>query len=92
MDEGLLEDIYCTLYGMYIPSAMVPGVPDLFAEGSFCMNEYIRMRRAYERICLRLGLDPEEGDRDLEVILDAQEHILKTMSKEMFRLGAKFQT
>lgn len=87
MEENLLHDIYCTLYGMYIPEAMVPGVPDLFADGSFCMNEYIRMRRAYERLCLRLGLEEDDQDSDLEIILDAMEKIQETLAKEMFRLG-----
>ena len=91
MDEKLVEDIYGTLCGMYIPEAMVPGVPDLFTDGSFCMNEYIRMRRAYERICLRLGADPEDGDGDLEEILEALEHIQKTVSREMFRRGTRYR-
>ena len=87
MNEELLDDIYGTLCGLYIPEAMVPGVPDLFADGSFCMEEYIRMRQAYDRICLRLGRDPDDGDKDLEVILEAMEHIQERLAKEMFRLG-----
>ena len=90
MDDKQLDDIYGTLCGLYIPEAMVPGVPDLFSDGSFCMEEYIRMRRAYERICIRLGRDPEDGDADLEIILEATEHIQKRLAKEMFRLGMRY--
>ena len=90
MSEKELDDIYATLCGLYIPEAMVPGVPDLFAEGSCCMAEYIRMRRAYERVCRRLGRDPEDGDADLEIILEAAEHIQERLAKEMFRLGMQY--
>ena len=91
MDEKLMEDIYGTLCGLYIPQAMVPGVPDLFVDGSFCMTEYIRMRRAYERICLRLGVDPEDGDGDMEELLEALDNIQKTVGAEMFRQGNRYR-
>jgi hypothetical protein len=37
-----------------------------------------------------LGRDPEDGDKDLEVILEAMEYIQKRLAKEMFRLGMQY--
>ena len=87
MNETLLDDIYWTLLGELIPEAAIPGVPNLFATGSPCAEAYARMRKAYERLCLRLGFDEDYEDRDLDIMVSSLEDIQETLAKEMFRLG-----
>ena len=88
MDRKLLDDIYRSLVGFYIPEAAVPGVPDLFAPGSFCDREYAKMRDAYGRVCARLGVDVD--DEDLICMVEAMEAIQERLCKEMFLLGMEF--
>ena len=92
MDKTLLDDIYRILVGFYIPEAAVPGVPDLFAPGSFCDREYAKMRDAYERVCTRLGVDVDDEDEDLNIMVEAMESIQEVLCKEMFRLGMEYES
>ena len=87
MHNKLSDSIYLTLLGQLIPEAAVPGVNNLFAENSFCDREYTKMRDAYARICARLGVDVDEEDEYLNIIVEALESIQEALSKEMFRLG-----
>ena len=91
MDNNVLEDIYRTLTGFYTPEAALPGVPDLFAPYSPCEREYARMRQAYERICIRLGVNVDDEDEDLNIMVEAMESIQEVLCKEMFRLGLEFR-
>ena len=92
MDKTLLDDIYRSLAGFYIPEAAVPGVPNLFAPHSFCDREYARMRQAYERICIRLGVNVDDEDEDLNIMVEAMESIQEVLCKEMFRLGMEYES
>ena len=45
MNEELLEDIYLSLQGLLTPEAAVPGVPDLFAEGTSVTENIPKCRK-----------------------------------------------
>ena len=88
MNEKQIEDIYYTLIGTMQEQFRVPGVDNLFAEGSECMNRYCQMLAAYERLCDRLGVIDE--DEDVEIIIDALMTIERKVSMKMFEYGIKF--
>ena len=90
MNQTLLDNIYHSLQGSLIPAAAVPWVPNLFLPGSYCEQEYASMRKAYERVCLRLGIDPDDEDDDLNCMVTAMENIQEVYCKEMFRLGMEY--
>ena len=90
MDRKLLDDIYLTLQGLYLPSHAVPGVPNLFQPFGYCDRKYTAVREAYERICLRLGLEEDDNDPDLDIIIESMEAIQEVLSKEMFLLGLEW--
>ena len=92
MDETLLDDIYWALLGELIPEAEIPGVPNLFEADSLCSEAYARMRKAYERLCIRLGFDEDYEDLDLDIMVNSLEYIQEILAKEMFRLGMAYQT
>ena len=88
MNEKQIQDIYFTLTGVMQEQFRVPGVENLFAEGSECMNWYSEMLAAYERLCERLGVLDE--DADVEVIIDSLMSIERKVSMKMFEYGMKF--
>ena len=88
MSEKQVEDIYFTLTGTMQEQFRVPGVENLFAEGSDCMNCYSEMHAAYERLCDRLGVVDE--DEDVEIIIDSLMCIERKVSTKMFEYGMKF--
>ena len=90
MDRKLLDDIYRSLMGFYIPEAAVPGVPNLFAPHGFCDREYAKMRDAYGRVCTRLGVNVDDEDEDLNCMVEVLEAIQERLCKEMFLLGLEF--
>ena len=88
MNEKQMEDIYYTLIGTMQERFRVPGVENLFAEGSECMSCYSEMHNAYERLCERLGVIDE--DEDVEIIIDALMTVERKVSMKMFEYGMKF--
>ena len=90
MDMGFLDDIYLSLQGALVSQAAVPWVPNLFKSDGCCEREYTRMRDAYERVCIRLGIDADSEDDDLNVIVQAMDTIQEICCKEMFRLGMEY--
>ena len=88
MSNEQIEAIYATLVGVMRKEFRVPGVENLFAEGSECMNCYSDMLAAYERLCDRLGVVDE--DKDVEVIIHSLMVIERNVSMKMFEYGMKF--
>lgn len=88
MTNEQIEAIYTTLVGVMREEFRVPGVENLFAEGSECTNCYGEMLAAYERLCDRLGVIDE--DKDVEVIICSLRKIEQKVSKKMFEYGMKF--
>ena len=88
MTNAQIEAIYATLVGVMREEFRVPGVENLFAEGSDCMNWYSDMLDAYERLCDRLGAVDE--DKDVEVIICSLRKIEQKVSRKMFEYGMKF--
>lgn len=88
MTEKEMRDIYFTLTGQLIPVAEVPGVPDAFAEGSFCARLLEEIYDARNRLLDRLGVVDE--DADLECILSGYEEMQEYLCLEMFRLGQRW--
>ena len=88
MHDEKIEDIYCTLTGVMQDEFCVPGVENLFTEGSLCANLYAQMLDAYERLCERLGVKDEDGD--VEIIINSLMTIEQNVSKKMFEYGVKF--
>ncbi len=88
MSNQQIKDIYFTLVGVIRKEYRVPGVENLFAEGSECSNLYSQMLDAYERLCSRLGVVDE--DDDVEVIINSMMDIERKVSMKMFEYGMKF--
>ncbi len=77
------EEIYETMLGIRIPEAQIPGVEDAFAEGELCDLAYGQMRKAYLRICARLGSGEE--DADLDEMVFQMERIQEELCRRMYR-------
>ncbi len=88
MYELLAEWVYDTLQGVLMDEARLPGVENLFEEGSECMNCYEKALNAYERICERLHVGDE--DRDLEEIFNAFIDIQRVVGLKMYEYGSKY--
>ncbi len=78
------EDIYETMLGLRILQACVPGVENAFAEGTLCDRAYEDMRRAYERLCMRLGVT--DNDKDLDDMVYAMEAIQQDLCRRMYEM------
>ena len=88
MTDEQIEAIYDTLTGELCEEYCVPGVENLFEEGSECMACYGRILEAYGRLCSRLGVKDE--DADVEIIVNAFMELERKISFQMFRYGMKF--
>lgn len=85
-----LEDVYLTLCGELNKEACVPGVENAFSSGALCEVQYRNLRRAYDRILLRLGKRDE--DADVEEIIGCMLAVQQELCFRMFRLGEGFAT
>ena len=79
------DAIYETLLGNLLPEYTVPGVENLFREGSFCDGKYREVWDARERLHQRLGVTHE--DPDVEIIISAMTDIQNRIAEAMFLLG-----
>ena len=87
MDRGCAEYVYYTLLGEAEEGFCVPGVENLFEEGSACDRAYEQMLAAYARLRERLGIENE--DADVEQIINALRTIERIVSMKMFECGAQ---
>ena len=78
------QQIYETMLGLLEPEACVPGIENAFADGSFCADQYEKMRSAYERLCTRLNVRNE--DQDLNTMVDSMEAIQKELCRRIYLL------
>ena len=69
MRKDQIENIYDTLIGQMQEDYCVPGVENLFADGSECELAYDEMLGAYARLRDRLGVTDE--DTDVEMIINS---------------------
>lgn len=88
MNNKMIEDIYHTLLGVIKEEFCVPGVENLFEEGSMCEDLYNETLAAYERLRNRLGVANE--DCDVEIIINSLMTIEQVISMKMFEYGMKF--
>ena len=82
MATELWEQIYESMTCHVSENYRMPGVEDAFAYGSFCMQQYGKMRDAYDRLCDRLGVEDE--DDDVECIIRCYMEIQRELCKQMF--------
>ena len=88
MQNHFVDQIYDTLHGHLTDDACVPGVENLFAEGSLCDRMYEEIHAAYSRLLHRLGANNE--DSDLETIINAFLVICKETGLSMYDCGVRF--
>ena len=83
-----VEYVYYSAIGQLSQEEAVPGVENLFADGSICDGLYAQVLEAYERLRERLGVLNE--DDDVEIIIDNLLEIGDRIGYEMYRCGALF--
>lgn len=83
-----MDDVYATLNGEMLPGKGVPGVENLFAEGSRCDQWYTEIYEAERRLEARLGA--QSHDDDVERIIGRLLEIQIEMCYRMYYYGAKF--
>lgn len=88
MEFDFIDEVYLSLTGDLCEEYRVPGVEDLYAQGTPCDLLYQEMRDAYERLLDRLGRI--DDDEDLDIIVDTMTTICKETSYAMYRCGEKF--
>lgn len=88
-DTELCEQVYESLMGLLRPEYCLNWVETIVVPGQPCYEEYARMRKAYARLCQRLGVQDE--DADVEIIVDALLNYGRISALEMFKYGRKSQ-
>ena len=79
------EAVYETLVGELIEKYQVPGIENMFANGSQCVLLYSQMRQAYDRLLDRLDIQDE--DADIEEIICILTDIQKLVALRMYEIG-----
>jgi len=88
MDYDFIDRVYDTLQGNLTEAACVPGVANLFAEGSLCDSLYDNIHAAYARLLDKL--DEQNEDQDLEIIVNSFLGLCRETGRAMYYLGAQF--
>ena len=81
------QDVYETLIGEMEDGFCIPGVENLFIEGSECEIAYDEMLEAYGRLRERLGVLDE--DADVETIIGSFLKIQRLVALNMFEYGKR---
>ena len=63
MKDDFGKWIFETLTGRLKEEYKLPGVENAYADGAYCMEQYHKLREAYDSLCQRLGEDEDE-DRE----------------------------
>lgn len=87
MKNYFIEMVYETLRGQLVDDARIPGVENIFADGSLCDRLYSEVYDANQRLCSRLGV---AEDDDVEIIINALIEIEQQISYQMYLCGARF--
>ncbi len=88
LSADFIEDVYNTVQGNLIPDACIPGVENLFSDGSPCDQAYEQMHNAYQRLLQRLN--KKDDDQDVETIIHSMLTISAHVGTAMYLYGAKF--
>ena len=88
MSDDFINDVYETLQDNLTPETCVPGVKNLFLDGSPCDRAYSQMHHAYMRLLARLNETDE--DPDVEIIIGSFLTISRLLGEEMYRCGVYF--
>ena len=88
LSNRYIDEVYDTLQGSLTPEYCVPGVKNLFIEGSPCDTAYSQMQEAYIQLLDRLNETDE--DADVETIIHSLLSISRILGREMYRCGAEF--
>lgn len=84
----LSKRVFDSLTGNLQESYRIPGVENAYANGAFCMEQYCRIREAYDSLCKRLG--QEDEDPDVETIIHSYMQIEEYIGLRMFEYGVRF--
>ncbi len=90
MNTELWKQIYESLTCHTADPWRMPGVVNAFSDGSYCMEQYRKMRDAYDRLCDRLCVVDE--DKDVETIILCYMNIQTELCRLMFLYGQQFST
>ncbi len=83
----LVYDLLCGEYNLRdYPVPESTFVENEFIVGGICDVLYAEMSEAYDRLCLRLGVEGEE-DKDVEIIIDNLRTIGRHTALKMFEYG-----
>ena len=87
MATALWEQVYESMTCHVLETHRMPGIEDAFSENAFCIQQYRQMRNAYDRLCVRFGVEDE--DRDIECIIQCYMEIQRELCRQMFFYGQK---
>ena len=90
MNVEIWEQVYEALTCHVAEPWQMPGVSNAFADDADCMEQYRKMRDAYDRLCDRLGVVDE--DRDVETIIQCYMRIQRELCRLMFLYGQQFSS
>ena len=85
--EKFADDVFDTMMGFLIPAARVPGVENLFEQGSCAQETYREIYDACQRLCARLGVNE---DPDCEIIQNNLLELERIIGTAMFKKGYEF--
>ena len=85
--EKFAEDVFDAMMGFLIPAARVPGVENIFEQGSPAYLKFEEIYLACERICQRSGV---EEDPECEIIKNSLLELEKIIGVSMFKKGYEF--
>ena len=87
MSDKFVDRVYDTLNGVLDGEYAVPGVPDAFRKGSYCLEKYDEVFQANVNLCNRLGSG--DDDADVETIINCMFDIQREMCYQMYYIGYK---
>ncbi|MBQ3193037.1 MAG: hypothetical protein IJO21_04585 [Oscillospiraceae bacterium] len=87
----IVELVRLSLLGSERQRCRLPWVNVINCPGHGFYDDYILMKEAYARVCIRLGVNPDDEDKDLEDMVTAMIGHAADLGREMFHYGRVFQ-